>query len=62
MDAVQKNLDSAVKDKRAQAAELFEATKLQKEMVYSLDDELISGVEAAANLGPSSRTIALNSS
>ena len=31
-------------------------------MVYSLDDEPISDVEAAANLGPSSRTIALNSS
>lgn len=62
MDAIQKNLDSAVKDKQAQAAELFEAAKLQSEMVYGLDDEPISGVEAAANLGPSSRTIALNSS
>ena len=60
IDVVQKNLDLAVNNKRAQAAKLFEASKLQNEMVYGLNDEPISGVEAAANLGPSSRTIALN--
>ena len=60
MDAIQKKLDSTVKDKRAQAAELFEAAKLQSEIVYSLDIEPILSVEAAANLRLLSRTIALN--
>lgn len=66
MNSVQKNLDSAVKDKQAQAAELFEAAKLQSGMVYGLDDEPIAGVELGAGLGPSNRTIsssiALNAS
>lgn len=60
-NTVQTELDSAIKDKQLQAAELFEVAKLQSAMVFGLDDEPIASIEATPGLimgsGPS---IALN--
>lgn len=44
MNTVQDELESAVKDKQTQAAELFEAAKLQSAMVFGLNDEPIAGI------------------
>ena len=41
METVQKDLDEQVKDKKANAAEMFEAARLQSDMVFGLDDEPI---------------------
>lgn len=58
MEMVQKDIDVAVKDKRAYAAEMFEAAKLQSDMVFGSDDEPIPGLEAIPN--PAAPSIALN--
>lgn len=41
---------------------MFEATKLQNEIVYGLDDKLIIGVELRIDLRPSSHSITFHSS
>lgn len=48
MKTVQKNLDDQVKDKRANAAEMFEAARLQSNIIFHLDDESIPGIELGA--------------
>ncbi len=62
VNEVQLEVDSAVKDKQTQAAELFEAAKLQSAIGFGLYDESIAGIESTSgvvtNSGPS---IALNS-
>lgn len=54
-------MNLAIKNKQTQAAELFEAAKLQSKMVYGLDDKSISDIELPANLGFSNCIITLNS-
>lgn len=44
MNTIQDELELAVKDKQTQAAELFEAAKLQSAMVFGLDDKPIAGI------------------
>lgn len=46
METVQKDLDEQVKDKRANTVKMFEAARLQNDMVFSLDDKPIPGIES----------------
>ena len=62
MNIVQKEMNLAVKGKQTQAAELFEAAKLQSAMVFGIGDKPIAGIESASGgvSGPSSTFFALN--
>ena len=63
IEIVKNELSLAVKDKQAQAAELFEAVRLQRAMVFELDDEPIPGIDSGASAaGVRGVSIALNSS
>ena len=46
VNKVQLEIDSAVKDKQTQIAELFGPTKLQSAMVFGLDNKPITGIES----------------
>ena len=61
IEIVKNELSTAVKDKQAQAAELFEAARIQRVMVFELDDESILEVDSGAS-APRGGSIALNSS
>ena len=59
---MQLEIDLTIKDKQTQAAELFEAAKLQSAMVFGLDDEPIAGIESMPGVVTGSNaSIALNS-
>lgn len=65
IEIVKNKLLSLVKVKQAQAAKLFEVTRLHKAMVFELDDESIPEVDLgalAAGVVPQSGLVALNSS
>ena len=52
-----------MKDKQAQVAELFEATRLQRAIVFKLDDKSIPGIDSGATAASvQGGSIALNSS
>ncbi len=65
MKIVQKEFDSDIKDKQTKPAGLFEATKLQSAINFSLDDELIANIGSRLNsvsiFNPNRSLIALNS-
>ena len=61
IEIVKNKLSTAVKDKQAQAAEFFEAARIQRAMVFELDDESIPGVDSGAS-APRGGSIVLNSS
>ncbi len=61
IEIVKNKLSTAVKDKQAQTAEFFEAARIQRAMVFELDDESIPGVDSGAS-APRDGSIVLNSS
>lgn len=44
---MENEIKQSEQSKDAQAAELFEAARIQKAMVFELDDELIAGIDSA---------------
>ena len=60
--AVDEELESQVKSSQVKAAELFESACLQNEMVFELDNKLISGFDAPSNSSSATVTRALSAS